>query len=288
MRASAPQARRRALPFGAAPSARRQKLRPSPSLADGAKASNASGSPQGLGVLPAPAAGVARIPSPSQTTPLVLPGRRRLTSNAGGPQRLGGTPCRPRAQAARDCSSGSTNPSRAAVTAASTRGGLTPSNASGLTAVSAPSVGPGVTLASAGPSAARTQGAVLGGAKRKAEDAAARSVSAAARGARGLADGAQAHNRSWSAGVGAVHLADVTASFAVGASPNATAAGTIVDARPTPLSPGRQQFAPCASGSNLLLTPSPRAFARGGEGESSSQAPLPVGEGKTQSNPQER
>ena len=287
MRASAPQARRRALPFGAAPSARRQKLRPSPSLADGAKASNASGPPQGLGVLPAPAAGVARIPSPSQTTPLVLPGRRRLTSNAGGPQRLG-ISRRPRAQAARDCSSGSTNPSRAAVTAASTRGGLTPSNASGLTAVSAPSVGPGVTLASAGPSAARTQGAVLGGAKRKAEDAAARSVSAAARGARGLADGAQAHNRSWSAGVGAVHLADVTASFAVGASPNATAAGTIVDARPTPLSPGRQQLPPAPRAQIFFSPPPPRAFARGGEGESSSQAPLPVGEGKTQSNPQER
>ncbi len=45
---------------------------------------------------------------------------------------------------------------------------------------------PRVQLASAGPSAARTQGAALGGAKGKPEDAAARSVSAAARCARGV------------------------------------------------------------------------------------------------------
>ena len=54
---------------------------------------------------------------------------------------------------------------------------------------SVPSAGPRVTPASAGPSAARTQGAALGGAKCKPEDAVARSVSAAARGAWGPAEG---------------------------------------------------------------------------------------------------
>ena len=109
---------------------------------------------------------------------------------------------------------------------------------SALTAVSAPSVGPGVTLAGVGPSAARTQGAVLGGAKRKSEDAAARSVSAAARGARGLADGAQAHNRFKSAGVDAVHPVDVNAAVAVGVSSLTSAARPMpsalltVDTRP--------------------------------------------------------
>ena len=102
--------------------------------------------------------------------------------------------------------------------------------AHGLTAVGAPSVGPGVTLASAGPSVARTQAAALGGSKCKAEDAATRSVSAAARGARGLADGAQAHNRPRSVGKGAALPSDLPALFAVSPSSLTTPPGTATSA----------------------------------------------------------
>jgi hypothetical protein len=59
--------------------------------------------------------------------------------------------------------------------------------ASNRTGVGARSSVSGAPLASVGPSAARTQGAALGVAKRKSEDAAARSVSAAASGGRGAA-----------------------------------------------------------------------------------------------------
>lgn len=103
-----------------------------------------------------------------------------------------------------------THPSRAAVTGASPRAGLSPQ---GLTADSAPSVGPGVTLASAGPSLLRTQGAALGGAKCKSEDAARGSVSAAVRGAVVPTDGAQAHNRLPSAASGAALPAAIPAHF---------------------------------------------------------------------------
>jgi len=41
---------------------------------------------------------------------------RAVPSSVGGPQRPGGTPCRPRVPAARDCSPSTATPSRAAVT----------------------------------------------------------------------------------------------------------------------------------------------------------------------------
>ncbi len=68
-------------------------------------------------------------------------------------------------------------------------GGAAPTRADLRGLSSVPSAGPRVILASAGPSAARTQGAAPGGAKCKPEDAATRSVSAAVRSARGPAEG---------------------------------------------------------------------------------------------------
>ncbi len=110
--------------------------------------------------------------------------------------------------------------------------------ASGLTATGVPSVGPGVTLTSAGPSVARTQGAAFGGAKCKPEDAATRSVSAAARGARGLAEGTQAHNVLPSAGSGVARRADLSAPVAVSASHDLAANGTPAFTPSLALTPG--------------------------------------------------
>jgi hypothetical protein len=59
-----------------------------------------------------------------------------------------------------------------------------------VVAVGAPDLSQRASLASAGPSAARTQDTAFGGAKGKSEDAAARSVPAAASGVRGRGEGA--------------------------------------------------------------------------------------------------
>lgn len=136
------------------------------SLAGGAKASHASGSYQGLQVLPVPGGlDAARFPSPSPMATGVFPGvrgyrarsgRAQRSSNAGGLNEVPRVPARG-TEVARRCPTfvstpTPTNPSRAAVTGAtsSRRREATLSAAHGLTARAAHNPSP-----SAGSGAAR-------------------------------------------------------------------------------------------------------------------------------------
>jgi hypothetical protein len=136
------------------------------------------------------------------------------------------------------------------------RAAPTPADRGGLSSV--PSAGPRVTLASAGPSAARTQGAALGGAKCKPEDAVARSVSAAARGAWGPAEGThgRAAVKALACGSASLRALRVTA-----AQPRAGAASLISGKGAAhagaPLRPS------LAGGSNVCIPSSPSGAQRG-------------------------
>ncbi len=197
---------------------------------------NSVGGPFGLVLLPAPESGAARRCSPGSSASCSVRGRDPVTR-------------RPVADRGRALASALTgiatdNLSRSAGTFASL---LTYRPAASLSAKrGTASSSPRVNLASAGPSAARTQAAELGGAKGKAEDAAVRSLSAAARGARG--------------GEEAV-LADLHASIALDdpsddALWGTTDLGTSISPRatPSPLPATRAGSSTEGSGGELLAT----------------------------------
>jgi hypothetical protein len=196
-------------------------------------------------------------PMPSAATVLPASPRLRpsssladgaLASAAGDPQGPGVRPDLV-AWAARGCFTPSAS-STSTRTAAS-RTSKHRSEARGLTAdPSALSEGLGVVLVSAGPSAAKTQGADLGGAKGKPEDAGRRSVPGAPSARAGSIDRSPARRRGGFSGVRgrrgggtkAANPADLVAVVVVGAPHNATAPGTTnfcTTAPPTDISVNR-------------------------------------------------